>query len=114
MNCHRTVTAVLLALLAVQTGRAHPAQNANSPKSDEAFFPVAAWYGGGKVRAPMLEAIDSTSPERWAKDLDQIRSVGFNTVKTWVDWQLRNLIRDSTTFRTSTCSYVWLRNTACA
>src|SRR5215471_9890210 len=86
MNCCRTVMAVLLALLAVQTGQARPAQNANPAKSDESFFPLAAWYGGGKVRAPMLEAIDSTSPERWAKDLDQVRAVGFNTVKTWVDW----------------------------
>src|SRR5215469_3806110 len=86
MNCCLTVMAVLLALLAVKTRQAPPAQNANPAKSDESFFPLAAWYGGGKVRAPMLEAIDSTSSDRWGKDLDQIRAVGFNTVKTWVDW----------------------------
>jgi beta-galactosidase len=34
----------------------------------------------------MLEHVDATSVERWGKDLDQIRSVGFNTVKCWVDW----------------------------
>jgi beta-galactosidase len=34
----------------------------------------------------MLEAVDSTSAQRWGKDLDQIKAVGFNTVKTWVDW----------------------------
>ena len=51
-----------------------------------AFFPVAVWYGGGKARAPMLEPINSTSAARWGKDLDQIRALGFNTVKTWVDW----------------------------
>jgi beta-galactosidase len=52
----------------------------------EDFFPVAVWYGGGKARAPMLERLDSTSAERWGKDLEQIKSVGFNTVKCWVDW----------------------------
>jgi beta-galactosidase len=34
----------------------------------------------------MLEPIDATSAERWGKDLDQIKGVGFNTVKCWVDW----------------------------
>jgi beta-galactosidase len=50
------------------------------------FFPVGVWYSGGKARAPMLERIDATSEQRWGKDLDQIKSLGFNTVKTWVDW----------------------------
>jgi len=50
------------------------------------MFPVAVWYGGGKARAPMLERLDATSAERWGHDLDQIKSVGFNTVKCWVDW----------------------------
>ena len=50
------------------------------------FYPVAVWYGGGKARAPMLERVDSSSAERWGKDLDQIKAVGFNTVKCWVDW----------------------------
>ncbi len=56
-----------------------------SPGSD-APFPVAVWYAGGKARAPMLEPLDSTSAARWGKDLDSIKSVGFNTVKCWVDW----------------------------
>jgi beta-galactosidase len=51
-----------------------------------AFFPVAVWYGGGKARAPMLEPVDSSSAARWGKNLDQIKAVGFNTVKCWVDW----------------------------
>ncbi|PYV13141.1 MAG: hypothetical protein DMG21_21750 [Acidobacteria bacterium] len=50
------------------------------------FFPVAVWYGGGKARAPMLEPVDGKSEERWGKDLDTIKSLGFNTVKCWVDW----------------------------
>ena len=60
------------------------AQSLKSP--DDATFPVAVWYGGGKARAPMLERLDPTSAERWGHDLDQIKSVGFNTVKCWVDW----------------------------
>ncbi len=54
--------------------------------TEESLFPVAVWYGGGKARAPMLEKVDATSAERWGKDLDKIKSVGFNTVKCWVDW----------------------------
>ncbi|MHB1938348.1 MAG: beta-galactosidase [Acidobacteriaceae bacterium] len=35
----------------------------------------------------MLEKIDATSAPRWGADLDQIKASGFNTVKTWIDWQ---------------------------
>ena len=86
MNSFRIFSAVSLVLLAIQTGASRPSQHAASAKPDESFFPVAVWYGGGKVRAPMLERIDATSAQRWGKDLDQIRADGFNTVKTWVDW----------------------------
>ena len=51
------------------------------------FYPAAVWYSGGKARAPMLEKINSSSAERWGADLDAIRADGFNTVKTWIDWQ---------------------------
>ena len=34
----------------------------------------------------MLEPLDSTSAGRWGKDLDQIKAVGFSTIKCWVDW----------------------------
>lgn len=70
------LSALILAVLA-------SAQNTQSPAS---FYPAAVWYGGGKARAPMLEALDSTSPQRWAKDLDSIKATGFETIKTWVDW----------------------------
>ena len=56
------------------------------PNSPANFFPVAVWYSGGKARAPMLEPLDATSAQRWGNDLDQIKALGFNTVKTWVDW----------------------------
>ena len=78
------IPAALLALGLAWTvvSRAAPQE----PNPSQQFFPVAVWYGGGKARAPMLEPVDSTSAERWGKDLDQIKAVGFNTVKCWVDW----------------------------
>ena len=86
MNSFRILSAVLLVLLVIQTGASHAKQGQGSSKPDDSFFPVAVWYGGGKVRAPMLERIDATSAQRWGKDLDQIKADGFNTVKSWVDW----------------------------
>jgi beta-galactosidase len=53
----------------------------------EEFFPFSAWYSGGKARAPMLSEITSNSRDEWLRDLQQIKSLGFNTVRTWVDWQ---------------------------
>ncbi len=50
------------------------------------FFPVSVWYSGGKARAPMLSQITSKSKSQWLKDLQQIKSLGFNTVRTWVEW----------------------------
>jgi beta-galactosidase len=53
-----------------------------------AFFPVAVWYSGGKARAPMLETITPDSPSRWKDDLSKIKQLGFNTVRTWVEWNV--------------------------
>ncbi len=50
------------------------------------FFPVSVWYAGGKARAPMLETVTPGSRAIWKKDLEQIRSLGFNTVRCWVEW----------------------------
>ena len=50
------------------------------------FFPFSVWYSGGKARAPMLSEITSDSKEEWRRDLEQIKSLGFNTVRTWVEW----------------------------
>jgi beta-galactosidase len=50
------------------------------------FFPVSVWYSGGKARAPMLSRITQESKEEWRKDLEQIKALGFNTVRTWVEW----------------------------
>lgn len=54
------------------------------PKAD--FFPMAVWYGGGKARAPMLEPDPRAKKEVWRRDLRQIRRLGFNTVRCWIDW----------------------------
>lgn len=50
------------------------------------FFPMAVWYGGGKARAPMLEGQARSKKEIWRKDVQQIRALGFNTVRAWIDW----------------------------
>lgn len=60
----------------------HPAPQHPVPD----LVPVGVWYGGGTARAPML--VRDPRPERdaWKKDLETIKSLGFNHVKTWVDW----------------------------
>jgi hypothetical protein len=50
------------------------------------FFPVAVWYSGGTARAPMLSPVGPGSEAAWRKDLAAIKSLGFNTVRTWVEW----------------------------
>jgi beta-galactosidase len=57
-----------------------------SAEKTRGFFPVSVWYAGGKARAPMLERVTPESPEVWRKDLEQIKSLGFNTVRCWVEW----------------------------
>jgi len=52
------------------------------------FFPVAVWYSGGKARAPMLETITPDSARLWKEDLHKIKNLGFNTVRTWVEWNV--------------------------
>ena len=47
---------------------------------------VSVWYNGGKARAPMLSPITPSSRGEWLKDLQQIKALGFNTVRGWVDW----------------------------
>ena len=56
------------------------------PDKTKGFFPVSVWYSGGKARAPMLETVTPQSRETWKKDIDQIKGLGFNTVRTWIEW----------------------------
>jgi beta-galactosidase len=73
----------LLAALAVLA--ADPAAAA-PPRPRPAVFPMAVWYGGGKARAPMLEADPRSKKEAWRTDLRQIRALGFNAIRCWIDW----------------------------
>ncbi|NBC02388.1 MAG: cellulase family glycosylhydrolase [Bacteroidetes bacterium] len=51
------------------------------------FLPFSVWYSGGDARAPMLSEITLESEKEWRADLQQIKDLGFNTVRTWVEWQ---------------------------
>ena len=55
---------------------------------ETSFFPVAVWYSGGKARAPMLETVTPDSPRLWKEDLSKIKELGFNAVRTWVEWNV--------------------------
>jgi beta-galactosidase len=59
-------------------------ENFSLPEPD--FLPVSVWYSGGKARAPMLSEISDSSRAQWKTDLQQIKDLGFNTVRTWVEW----------------------------
>ena len=52
----------------------------------EQFYPFSVWYSGGKERATMLSEITSDSGEEWKKDIMQIKALGFNSIKTWIEW----------------------------
>jgi beta-galactosidase len=60
--------------------------SAARPEAPPGFFPVAVWYGGGKARAPMLEADPRAKKEAWRRDLRQIKSLGFTAIRCWIDW----------------------------
>jgi len=57
-----------------------------APTPEAPFFPTAVWYSGGTARAPMLSVIDADSERTWRADLTRIKALGFNTVRTWVEW----------------------------
>lgn len=58
----------------------------NNNSFNKNFFPVSVWYSGGKARAPMLSGITQSSKEQWRHDLEQIKELGFNTIRTWIEW----------------------------
>ncbi len=73
----------LLLILCLLNGIASAQKQKTNPKG---FLPVSVWYSGGKARAPMLSRITPQSEAEWRKDLQQIKALGFNTVRTWVEW----------------------------
>jgi beta-galactosidase len=56
------------------------------PSRADDVFPMAVWYGGGTARAPMLERDPRAKKDAWRKDVQQIRALGFNTIRCWIDW----------------------------
>jgi len=58
----------------------------STPLPTEPFVPIGVWYGGGITRAPMVSRNPAPERARWRQDLVTIKSLGFNSVKTWVDW----------------------------
>jgi beta-galactosidase len=63
------------------------AQEAGTPqRAAEPFVPVGVWYGGGTSRAPMVSRTPARERDAWRRDLAAIKSLGFNSIKTWVDW----------------------------
>ena len=77
--------ALVLASFGVLALFAAPAAAAAADKT-HGFFPVSVWYAGGKARAPMLETVTPRSREIWKQDIAQIKRLGFNTVRTWIEW----------------------------
>ncbi len=71
---------VTAAWLAIATPRAQ------TPAPAPTTLPMAVWYGGGKARAPMLEPDARAKKKQWRADVRQIKTLGFNTVRAWIDW----------------------------
>ncbi|HEY0673815.1 MAG TPA: beta-galactosidase, partial [Longimicrobiales bacterium] len=71
-------TLLLASSATAQTNRRHVHQ--------PDFFPFSVWYSGGKARAPMLSELTPESREEWRRDLANIKQLGFNTVRTWIEW----------------------------
>jgi hypothetical protein len=50
----------------------------------EPFIPIGIWYAGGSVRPPAAAATDLDTVR---SELALIRSGGFNSITTWVNWR---------------------------
>jgi beta-galactosidase GanA len=87
----RRALCVLVALLSLS---AAPAPQ----RPPEPFIPIGVWYGGGTARAPMLVREPAKERDAWRRDLATIRSLGFNSVKTWVDWASAEPVRGAYRF----------------
>jgi beta-galactosidase len=86
MELKRRVGTTPIVLVALALGWiAAPTPRAQAPQTMR-YFPMAVWYGGGKARAPMLERDARAKKETWRNDVRQIKTLGFNTVRAWIDW----------------------------
>jgi beta-galactosidase len=77
---------MLLASVLLLPHAAEAQQNRRHVHEPE-FFPFSVWYSGGKARAPMQSELTPASRDEWRRDLQQIRALGFNTVRTWIEWR---------------------------
>ena len=79
----RALLALMLTAVVLPSFESRPAaQTGETPR----FFPMAVWYGGGKARAPMVERDARAKKEIWRNDVKQIKALGFNTLRAWIDW----------------------------
>jgi beta-galactosidase len=72
--------------LAVVAGLLLLAATPSSRRQSEAFVPIGVWYGGGTARAPMVVRDPARERDAWRADLQAIRGLGFNSIRSWVDW----------------------------
>ena len=75
-----------LTLAALAVAAALAVFDAVLPAQTVRYFPMAVWYGGGKARAPMLERGAREKKEVWRKDVREIKALGFNALRAWIDW----------------------------
>jgi beta-galactosidase len=95
----RLATPVLALAILALSSIAIPSPAAQAPETMR-YFPMAVWYGGGKARAPMLERDARSKKETWRKDVRQIRALGFNTVRAWIDWASGQPVEQAYNFET--------------
>ena len=113
MNWKRTAglmcaCALIAALMGGQrVARSAEAETPAASDSAAGFFPVSVWYSGGKARAPMLEKINGDSTRLWKEDLLKIKGLGFNTVRTWVEWNVGEPREENITWRIWICCCDW-------
>ncbi len=78
----------LVTMAALGTAGLAPTPRALAAQSAAAspMLPMAVWYGGGRARAPMLERDARLKKDVWRSDVRQIKALGFNTLRAWIDW----------------------------
>jgi hypothetical protein len=77
---------MLVSICGLAQVSSRPASTGSAALPAPTFFPVSVWYSGGKARAPMLSEITPQSEAEWREDLRKIKGLGFNTVRTWIEW----------------------------
>ena len=82
----RTALGLLLTIVLTCNSAPPLAQQPPVAAAGAAHFPVSVWYAGGRARAPMLEPVTPESRRVWREDLQKIKGLGFNTVRTWIEW----------------------------